>query len=97
MLHCPGKEGEGNHTEKYTVGDAAQYKSARCQNRQFPASNQLPLSLKNFITFHNIPLQAIYKRATWSKLCQLANQLDDLLPINRRRDEAHDPEKVALL
>lgn len=48
----------------------------------FRHQTTLPLSLKNFVTFHNIPLQAIYKRATWSKLCQLANRLDDLLPIN---------------
>ncbi|MCE7067424.1 DEAD/DEAH box helicase [Dyadobacter sp. CY326] len=48
----------------------------------FRHQTTLPLSLKNFVTFHNIPLQAIYKRATWSKLCQLANRLEDLLPIN---------------
>jgi superfamily II DNA or RNA helicase/HKD family nuclease len=49
----------------------------------FQHQTTLPLSLKNFVAFHNIPLQAIYKRATWSKLCQLANRLDDLLPINQ--------------
>ncbi len=48
----------------------------------FRHQTTLPLSLKNFVAFHNIPLQAIYKRATWSRLCQLANQLDNLLPIN---------------
>ena len=48
----------------------------------FRHQTTLSLSLKNFVTFHNIPLQAIYRRATWSKLCQLANRLDDLLPIN---------------
>ncbi|MCF2495405.1 DUF3427 domain-containing protein [Dyadobacter chenhuakuii] len=48
----------------------------------FRYQTTLPLSLKNFVTLHNIPLQAIYKRATWSRLCQLANRLDDLLPIN---------------
>lgn len=48
----------------------------------FQHQTNLPLSLKNFVAFHNIPLQAIYKRGTWSRLCQLANRLDDLLPIN---------------
>lgn len=48
----------------------------------FRHQTNLPLSLKNFITFHNIPLQAIYRRGTWSRLCRLAKQLDDLSPIN---------------
>ncbi len=48
----------------------------------FRHQTTLPLSLKNFVAFHNIPLQAIYKRATWSKLCQLAKRVDDFLPIH---------------
>ncbi|MCE6988611.1 DUF3427 domain-containing protein [Dyadobacter sp. CY323] len=48
----------------------------------FRHQTTLPLSLKNFVAFHNIPLQAIYKRATWSRLCQLAKRLDVLSPIN---------------
>jgi superfamily II DNA or RNA helicase len=48
----------------------------------FRHQTTLPLSLKNFVTFHNIPLQAIYKRATWSQLCYRANQLESLSSIN---------------
>lgn len=42
----------------------------------------LPLTLKNFTEFYHIPLQTIYKKGTWSRLCFLANQIDDFSTIN---------------
>jgi len=42
----------------------------------FEHHSTLALSLKNFIEFHNIPIQAIYKRNGWSRLCQLAGKID---------------------
>lgn len=37
----------------------------------------LPLTLKNFTSFYHIPVQSIYKRGTWSRLCFLANQISE--------------------
>ncbi|MBS1613467.1 MAG: DUF3427 domain-containing protein, partial [Bacteroidetes bacterium] len=39
-------------------------------------NSTLPLTLKNFTAFYNIPLQSIYKITTWTKLCALANNED---------------------
>lgn len=38
----------------------------------------LPLTLKNFIKFYNIPLQIIYKRGGWKRLCQMAGLIPEL-------------------
>ena len=40
----------------------------------FRHQTTLVLTLKNFCEFYQIPLQIIYKRNNWSRLCQLANQ-----------------------
>ncbi|HZK60458.1 MAG TPA: DEAD/DEAH box helicase family protein, partial [Anaerovoracaceae bacterium] len=50
----------------------------------FTHQTALPLSLKNFCEFYHIPIQAIYKRGTWSKLCQLANPRVDFSNINEK-------------
>ncbi|HEV7381789.1 MAG TPA: DUF3427 domain-containing protein [Dyadobacter sp.] len=42
----------------------------------------LPLTLKNFIAFYHIPVQAIYKRGTWNRLCVQANQVEDFSTVN---------------
>jgi superfamily II DNA or RNA helicase len=42
----------------------------------------LPLTLKNFTAFYHIPVQAIYKRGTWSRLCFQANQVKDFSSVN---------------
>lgn len=44
--------------------------------RNYRHQTTLPLTLKNFISFYNIPLQAIYKRGSWKRLCALADQID---------------------
>jgi superfamily II DNA or RNA helicase len=45
--------------------------------KNFEHQTTLPLSLKNFVEFHNIPLQLIYKRGSWKRLCQLAGKQND--------------------
>jgi superfamily II DNA or RNA helicase len=40
--------------------------------RNYQHQTTLPLNLKNFISLYHIPLQSIYKKHTWSKLCSLA-------------------------
>ena len=42
----------------------------------------LKLTLKNFCEFYQIPLQLIYKRKTWSRLCQMADQIKDFESVN---------------
>lgn len=45
--------------------------------RNFEDQTTLPLTLKNFIEFNNIPIQTIYKNAQnegWSRLCQKAGK-----------------------
>lgn len=50
--------------------------------RNFKNQTSLPLTLKNFSNFYHIPLQLIYKRRNWSRLCALSEQIKDYLPIN---------------
>lgn len=52
--------------------------------KNFKHETTLPLSLKNFSNFNNIPLQSIYKRDSWSRLCQLAGIYEDFKNINEK-------------
>lgn len=45
--------------------------------RNFQHQSTLPLNLKNFSEFNHIPLQTIYKRGNWKRLCVSANQIED--------------------
>jgi superfamily II DNA or RNA helicase len=45
--------------------------------RNYQHQTTLPLNLKNFISLFHIPLQTIYKKYTWKKLCSLAGVLPD--------------------
>ncbi|WNH14299.1 DUF3427 domain-containing protein [Thalassobellus suaedae] len=45
--------------------------------QQFQHDTNLPLSIGNFSKFYNIPLQSIYKRDSWKRLCQLAGKIND--------------------
>ena len=44
--------------------------------QQFEHATTLPLTLKNFIKLYNIPLEFIYRRDSWKRLCQLAGRID---------------------
>lgn len=50
--------------------------------RNFKYQTTLPLSLKNFSSFYHIPLQIIYKKGNWKRLCVKAEILDDYEKIN---------------
>lgn len=50
--------------------------------RNFRYQTTLPLSLNNFSNFYHIPLQQIYKRGSWKRLCVLADQIKDYPEIN---------------
>ena len=45
--------------------------------QQFQHDTNLPLTIGNFSKFYNIPLQSIYKRGSWKRLCQLAGRIDN--------------------
>lgn len=44
----------------------------------------LPLTLKNFSTFNHIPIQTIYKKYNWKRLCALAKQIEDYPILNEK-------------
>lgn len=50
--------------------------------RNFGHQTTLPLTLKNFTDFYNIPLQSIYKKYTWNRLLAKAEQITDFESIN---------------
>ncbi|MBK8396898.1 MAG: DUF3427 domain-containing protein [Leptospiraceae bacterium] len=45
--------------------------------RNYKYQTTLPLTLKNFINFYHIPLQYIYKRGNWKRLCVLSEQIEN--------------------
>jgi hypothetical protein len=45
--------------------------------RNYKHQTALPLSLGNFSAFYHIPLQLIYKKGNWKRLCVLAEQIED--------------------
>lgn len=45
--------------------------------KNFEHVTTLNLTLKNFSEFHQIPLQKIYARGSWKRLCQLAGKIED--------------------
>lgn len=52
--------------------------------RFFSEQTALPLTLKNFVKLNNIPLQLIYKKNSWSRLCVRAGQLESFSDINEK-------------
>lgn len=52
--------------------------------RFFKEHTTLPLTLKNFIKLNNIPLQLIYKKGSWSRLCVLAGQKENFADTNEK-------------
>jgi superfamily II DNA or RNA helicase len=51
----------------------------------FQHQTTLPLTLTNFIELNHISIETIYKKGTWSRLCQLAGVLDDFETINEKQ------------
>ena len=53
--------------------------------KQFEHATTLPLSLKNFTELYHIPLQFIYRRGGWMRLCQLAGKIADFATENEKQ------------
>jgi superfamily II DNA or RNA helicase len=45
--------------------------------RNYRHQTTLPLTLKNFSNFYHIPLELIYKKGNWKRLCAKAEQIED--------------------
>ncbi len=45
--------------------------------RNFKHQTKLPLTLKNFLILNHLPIQIIYKKGSWKRLCALAGQIPD--------------------
>ena len=52
--------------------------------QQFEHTTTLPLTLKNFIELYHIPVQFIYKRGGWKRLCQEAGKIDSFESDNEK-------------
>jgi len=53
--------------------------------QNFQHQTTLALNLKNFVDFHNIPLQLIYKKGGWKRLCQDAGRLENFDSTNEKQ------------
>jgi superfamily II DNA or RNA helicase len=52
--------------------------------QQFQNDTTLPLTLGNFSSLYNIPLESIYKRDSWKRLCQIAGKIDNFETKNEK-------------
>lgn len=53
--------------------------------KNFKHQTELPLNLKNFLDINNIPIQAIYKRGCWKRLCYEAGMCSDFDNTNEKQ------------
>jgi superfamily II DNA or RNA helicase len=51
----------------------------------FQHQTTLNLTLKNFIELYHIPIETIYKKDSWSRLCQRAGVIDDFETTNEKQ------------
>ena len=51
----------------------------------FQHQTNLPLTLNNFIELNHISIESIYKKDTWSRLCQRAGMIEDFENINEKQ------------
>lgn len=52
--------------------------------RNFEHQTSLPLTLNNFVNLTQIPLESIYKKGSWYRLCQMAGKFDDFKDDNEK-------------
>ncbi|WP_166385191.1 DUF3427 domain-containing protein [Polaribacter sp. 11A2H] len=52
--------------------------------KSFQHDTNLPLTIGNFSKLYSIPLQDIYKRGSWKRLCQLAGKIEDFNTENEK-------------
>ncbi|MEO9954442.1 DUF3427 domain-containing protein [Nonlabens sp.] len=52
--------------------------------QQFQNETNLQLNIRNFTQFYNIPVETLYKRGSWKRLCQIAGKIDDFESTNEK-------------
>jgi superfamily II DNA or RNA helicase len=52
--------------------------------RNYQHQTTLPFTLKNFINFNHFPLQVIYSKSNWKRLCVLAGKENDYPTVNEK-------------
>jgi len=52
--------------------------------KTFNNKTDLKLTLSNFIEFTNIPIQTIYKKGSWTRLCQIAGKIPNFPQTNEK-------------
>jgi hypothetical protein len=68
---------------KYQESNILKCKSTDC-GQNFQHQTTLPLSLENFISLNHLSIETIYKKDSWSRLCQRAGVIDDFESINEK-------------
>jgi len=53
--------------------------------KNFEHQTTLPLTLRNFTDLNHIPIQTIYKKDSWKRLCQIAGKSEDFENINEKQ------------
>src|SRR5690606_7281056 len=62
--------------------------------RQYKHDSHLPLTLQNFCEFYHIPVQVIYKRDNWTRLCVDAGIMDDFSDPNEKELSSSFKNKI---
>ena len=52
--------------------------------RNYRYQTELPLTLKNFSSFYHFPLELIYRKGNWKRLCANAEQIDNYPTLNEK-------------
>ncbi len=71
--------------ENITAATSLNRKQLILKIQSFQHQTLLDLNLKNFIEFYNIPLQLIYKRGSWKRLCHEAGRIKDFESTNEKQ------------
>lgn len=82
VLEKKTKETILENIKKSTLLNVSQLTS-KIMNFQHQAD--LPLTLNNFIKFYHIPIETIYKKYSWSRLCQRARIINDFDSTNEKQ------------
>jgi superfamily II DNA or RNA helicase len=53
--------------------------------RNFQHQTTLPLTLNNFVELNHISIETIYKKDSWSRLCQRADAINDFENVNEKQ------------
>ncbi len=79
------KKAKQNILENITASTSFNRNQLIQKIQNFQHQTTMKLSLKNFIEFYNIPLQIIYKRGGWTRLCNDAGKIERFDNLNEKQ------------